>query len=290
MKHRRKRGMSKVQFGAAASALLLFVGVTCSMCYFPEQSSTEEPTTNETRVIIQESELKANLVQDTPVIISESQVYTIQPVETENGVVPQYTILTLYTENSGKTYTEWNNSSVVIPEKYTHSYNEEFYMLDLGLEFQYQDLVRDLISYFNLDIDEYFVYGMMYTESRFSNSVESSAGAQGILQIIPSTWKHLYEGIQKDYPELAKTIVNNPSDIQSNITLSLYYIKSIQDDYGCDSLSKNAHKVLTTYNRGTNGAKKYYQLHNTYVSSYSTEILQAAEYIRVNHTWKEGLL
>ena len=290
MKHRRKRGMSKIQFRAATSALLLFVGIACSVYYFPDRASSENTIVQEPRILVQEPELEANSTQENPVTVTISQVYTTQPIKSGFVTIPQYTILTVYTDNSGNSYAEYNGTKIDVPTKFVRSYNEESYLLDLGLEFQYQDLIRDLIRYFDLDIDEYFIYGMMYTESRFSNSVESYAGAQGILQIIPSTWKYLYENIQNDYPELAKTIENNPLDMQSNITLSLYYIKSIQDDYGCDSLSMNAHKVLTTYNRGVGGARKYYQLHNTYVSDYSTEILQAAEYIRVNHTWKEGLL
>mgnify|MGYP003290536824 CR=1 FL=1 len=41
---------------------------------------------------------------------------------------------------------------------------------DIPLDYSQQDLVRNTIDYFNLDIDEYFIYGIMYVESRFSNS------------------------------------------------------------------------------------------------------------------------
>lgn len=181
-----------------------------------------------------------------------------------------------------------NGSAGWIKSEYLKEYNHDLY-IDIPLEYQYQDLVRELIALFDLDIDEYFIYGMMYTENRFSNEEESEAGAQGILQIIPSTWNLLYKDFCREYPELACTIENDATDKRSNITLGIYYIKQIRDSYNCQSVSENASRILTTYNRGPGGAEAYYNAHGTYSTSYSQEILRAAEYIRVNKTWKEGL-
>ena len=181
-----------------------------------------------------------------------------------------------------------NGSAGWIKSEYLKEYNPDLY-IDIPLEYQYQDLVRELIVLFDLDIDEYFIYGMMYTENRFNNEEESEAGAQGILQIIPSTWNILYKDFCKEYPELSCTIENDATDKRSNITLGIYYIKQIRDSYNCQSVSENASRILTTYNRGPGGAEAYYNAHGTYSTSYSQEILRAAEYIRVNKTWKEGL-
>lgn len=181
-----------------------------------------------------------------------------------------------------------NGSAGWIKSEYLKEYNHDLY-IDIPLEYQYQDLVRELITLFDLDIDEYFIYGMMYTENRFNNEEESEAGAQGILQIIPSTWNLLYKDFCREYPELACTIENDATDKRSNITLGIYYIKQIRDSYNCQSVSENASRILTTYNRGPGGAEAYYNAHGTYSTSYSQEILRAAEYIRVNKTWKEGL-
>lgn len=181
-----------------------------------------------------------------------------------------------------------NGSAGWIKSEYLKEYNHDLY-IDIPLEYQYQDLVRELIALFDLDIDEYFIYGMMYTENRFNNEEESEAGAQGILQIIPSTWNLLYKDFCREYPELACTIENDATDKRSNITLGIYYIKQIRDSYNCQSVSENASRILTTYNRGPGGAEAYYNAHGTYSTSYSQEILRAAEYIRVNKTWKEGL-
>lgn len=181
-----------------------------------------------------------------------------------------------------------NGSAGWIKSEYLKEYNHDLY-IDIPLEYQYQDLVRELITLFDLDIDEYFIYGMMYTENRFNNEEESEAGAQGILQIIPFTWNLLYKDFCREYPELACTIENDATDKRSNITLGIYYIKQIRDSYNCQSVSENASRILTTYNRGPGGAEAYYNAHGTYSTSYSQEILRAAEYIRVNKTWKEGL-
>lgn len=205
-------------------------------------------------------------------------------------IIPQYEILNIQiTENSSWAYVTYNGNSGYIGTKDLHSYEDKNYLADLGLEFYYQDLVKELIEIYELDVDEYFFYGMMYTESRFTHNTESSLGAQGILQIVPSTWESLYSNFCEDYPDLVTTVPDDVNNKRSNITLGVYYIKFIMDNHGLESLSENAHQVLTIYNRGSSGAKNYYESCGTYESAYSKKILRAAEYIRVNHVWKEGL-
>lgn len=205
-------------------------------------------------------------------------------------VVPPYQIVTAHiTDKKDNWYSvSYGNNTGWIKSEYLKKYKKKSY-IDIPLEYQYQDLVKDLIDLYGLDIDEYFIYGMMYTENRFSNEEESVAGAQGILQIVPVTWNTLYKSFCKEYPEWANTIVNDATDKRSNITLGIYYIKQIRDSYNCQSVSENASRILTTYNRGPGGARRYYNAYGTYSSHYSQEILRAAEYIRVNKTWKEGL-
>ena len=204
-------------------------------------------------------------------------------------VLPTYEKITVYSTNFSSWYfTSYKGKSGYVCKKYLSKYQESKY-IDIGLEYQYQDLVRELIKKFNFDVDEYFFYGMMYTENRFRQEPESSAGAQGILQILPSTWNSLLPLIKKQFPELYKSISRNPFDKKSNIVVGMYYIKYIRDSYGYKSLANNASKVLTTYNRGAYNAKLYYKKHKTYSTAYSQEILRAAKYIRVHKTWKEGL-
>ena len=135
----------------------------------------------------------------------------------------------------------------------------------------------------------YIFYGMMYTENRFKTEPESEAGAQGVLQVIPSTWRTMYKELQQEYPEIAATIVDDPTDKASNITIGLYYIKYLKDYYGYSSLKEHASQILTCYNRGPGGTASYYNKYGTYSTDYSKEILRAADYIRENGTWEEGL-
>lgn len=200
-------------------------------------------------------------------------------------------LVTSYTtdENSEWFEVEYESEKGYIKSDYLRKFNQQIHLKDLNLDYVHQDLVREMIELFQLDIDEYFIYGMMYAENRFQNEPESIAGAQGILQIIPTTWESLYKDFKKNYPEHAHYIIDEPTDKTSNIILGMYYVAQIRDNYGYTSVAKNADAILTSYNRGMTNAKLYYKKHGTYSSEYSQEILRAAEYIREYKTWKEGL-
>lgn len=204
-------------------------------------------------------------------------------------IVPAFQIVTAWVGEGEKWYNvSYNGTHGYIYSDYLRTYDPQNH-IEIGLDYVHQDLVREMISVLNLDVDEYFIYGMMYTENRFQNEPESIAGAQGILQIIPSTWSFLYDKFQKEYPEYSHLVINDSTDKTSNIILGMYYISYIQHYYGFNSAAENAHTILTAYNRGMSGADKYREEHGTYETSYSQEILRAAEYIREHKTWKEGL-
>lgn len=309
MKYRRKQKVvMQNATRAALTALFLFIELGFMLKIMPisvsesEFCSTKPPleTTQNTDVIEPYTEVET--VETTPLaneLTIQKTVYTMKntvivqtPDSVETiGVIPQFSVITLglKSEDDKWAYVEYNQVSGYISRFDTHEYVPDKYMEGFNLEFYQQDLITDMLEVFELDVDEYFFYGMMYTESRFTSGSESSAGAQGILQIIPSTWNFLYTDFCEKYPEYAYLIMNDPTDKTSNIILGMYYIRVIQDEYGINSLSENAHKVLTMYNRGPGGAMDYYRNNGTYVSSYSQEVLRAAEYICINHSWKEGL-
>lgn len=208
---------------------------------------------------------------------------------TSLGIVPASQIVTAWVgEGEEWCNVSYNGTHGYIYSDYLQTYDPQNH-IEIGLDYVHQDLVREMIGVLNLDVDEYFIYGMMYTENRFQNEPESVAGAQGILQIIPSTWSFLYDKFQKEYPEYSHLVINDSTDKTSNIILGMYYISYIQHYYGFNSAAENAHTILTAYNRGMSGADKYREEHGTYETSYSQEILRAAEYIREHKTWKEGL-
>ena len=206
------------------------------------------------------------------VVIGNSEILTAQVVE-----------------NTEWYYVEYNSLKGYVNSQYLKEYDSDIHLKDLGLEYQYQDLVRELIELYDFDVDEYFFYGMMYTENRFKQEPESEAGAKGVLQVIPSTWRYCYSSFCEEYPEQASSIIDDPSDKYSNIVIGMYYIKYLRDYYNYTSLSEHASQILTAYNRGPDSAKTYYHTYGTYSSGYSQEILRAADYIREHQTWKEGI-
>lgn len=307
MKHRRQKVVMQNKTRAAVTALFLFMELGFMMKFLTITSSISEPNfvpaaqeTIQTLSVVEtklpELELEP---QSQPQFTIQKPVYTMRETQVVSspdssevvGIIPQFSILTvkLISETDNWAWVEYDQVSGYILMSNTHEYISDKYMEGFNLEFYQQDLITDMLGVFDLDVDEYFFYGMMYTESRFTSNSESSVGAQGILQIIPQTWSFLYTDFCENYPEYSYLIVDDPCDKTSNIILGMYYIKVIQDDYGLNSISDNAHRVLTMYNRGPGGAKTYYNSNGTYVSSYSQEVLRAAEYICINHSWKEGL-
>lgn len=233
------------------------------------------------------------VVYDKVMYTTTSVNLRLQPsVDSESVmIVPSYEIVIAHIENIedewySVSYNIEDDRSGYIKSEYLREYRAGEYV-NIPLEYYNQDLVRDLIDLYGLDIDEYFIYGMMYCESRFNKDEVSSVGANGIMQIMPSTWKLLYEDFCSDYPDYADTIKNDPMDKRSNITLGVYYISRIKYSYGIDSVSEYSSKVLTTYNKGVAGTKSFYNKNGTYSSAYSKEVLRVAEYIRTYNTCEE---
>lgn len=229
-----------------------------------------------------------------PIVLQSKQVYTSKDVslfsdsEEKVEVIPVSTVLQVsYVEGDALLKTEFNGKTGYVSKSDVTDYFPELH-IEIGLEYQHQDLVREVVDLLGVTVDEYFFYGMMYTESRFRVLAESYAGAQGIMQIMPATWNSYYSMFCDEYPEFAETIQDDVLDIRSNITIGIYIVHKISEDCDVQELG-NEHKILTTYNRGPGGASKYYKSKGTYTSEYSQQILRAAEYIREHKSWKEGL-
>ena len=208
------------------------------------------------------------------------------------GVVKQYTVVIAYYEDESDDwyFVSWDDSdgnSGWVESKYLKDCYEDSCIqnsIDIPLEFYYQDVVKDTIELCGLDIDEYFIYGMMYVESRFNPSLVSSAGACGIMQIMPTTWNILYERYCEEYPDQAPYLVDDIFNENSNIILGIYCLKYLKEAYDINQLKEYQTKVLTSYNRGITGANTYFLGNDTYISEYSEKVLEAAEYIRKYHT------
>ena len=73
-------------------------------------------------------------------------------------------------------------------------------MHDFALRFPapYRDVMREYTE--ELDLDEAWVYGLVRQESRFVATARSSAGAGGLMQLMPSTAKWIAKRLRlKNY-------------------------------------------------------------------------------------------
>jgi len=96
------------------------------------------------------------------------------------------------------------------------------------------------------DLEEAWVLGLVRQESRFIVRARSSAGAQGLMQLMPATarWVARKNGLKDFSPARV-------ADLETNITLGTSYLKMVLDDLG--------HPVLASaaYNAGPGRARRW---------------------------------
>jgi soluble lytic murein transglycosylase len=134
----------------------------------------------------------------------------------------------------------WNDRAIATAEK-----TQETHDFDLRYIAPYRDLASDYAQ--KNGLDEAWVYGLMRQESRFIDIARSGVGAQGLMQIMPSTAKWISHqlGLGKN----AQAGVGKP---ETNIRFGTFYLKHIFD-------SLNQSPVLATagYNAGPGRARRW---------------------------------
>ncbi len=98
-----------------------------------------------------------------------------------------------------------------------------------------------------VDLDPAWVYGLMRQESRFIMDAKSSAGAKGLMQLMPATAKWVAQKIgMADYHP------GKVTEMDTNVTLGTNYMRMVMD--GLDN-----HPVLASaaYNAGPGRARKW---------------------------------
>jgi soluble lytic murein transglycosylase len=107
----------------------------------------------------------------------------------------------------------------------------------------YRDVVKGYAS--ELQLDEAWVYGLIRQESRFIADVKSSAGATGLMQLMPATarWVAKKAGL-KGY-RWAQV-----SNVETNIYLGTWYLRHV-----LDALDNQPVPAAAAYNAGPNRAR-----------------------------------
>lgn len=109
----------------------------------------------------------------------------------------------------------------------------------------YSDQVRPAAT--NQSLDSAWVYGLMRQESRFITNAKSSAGASGLMQLMPATAKWVARKIGlKDFHQ------GQVNDTETNLLLGTSYMRLVME-------SLDNHPVLASaaYNAGPGRARKW---------------------------------
>lgn len=118
---------------------------------------------------------------------------------------------------------------------------------DFGLRYPtpYRDVVRRHSD--ALDLDEAWVYGLVRQESRFVTTARSTAGASGLMQLMPSTARWLAKrlGISGHHGTLTQAV-------DTNISMGTTYLRQMLDTLG-------NHEAMASagYNAGARRARAW---------------------------------
>ena len=98
------------------------------------------------------------------------------------------------------------------------------------------------------DVDEALVYAVIRTESGFREDVKSSAGAVGLMQIMPDTFKWL----QEKESGSVKYGADKLTDPEINIRYGTYYLSYLLSHY-----NGNEELAIAAYNAGMTNVDKW---------------------------------
>lgn len=107
------------------------------------------------------------------------------------------------------------------------------------------DKIRDAAT--KVAIDEAWIYGLIRQESRFVIEAESTAGAQGLMQLMPNTAYWIAKKTQ--YKKFRRSKIQ---DVSTNIQLGTAYLRTIYD-----GLSQNQLLASSAYNAGPSRARRW---------------------------------
>lgn len=95
------------------------------------------------------------------------------------------------------------------------------------------------------NLDKSLVYAIIKVESNFDHNATSSAGAMGLMQIIPTTAKWIADELNYDYKQVD---LYNP---ETNINFGCFYLKYLQNKFDDIEI------IICAYNAGETVVKNW---------------------------------
>ncbi len=135
---------------------------------------------------------------------------------------------------------EWYDRAIDTAER-----TREQHDLELRFLAPYRELAKQAAR--DNQIDEAWVFGLMRQESRFVSVAQSSVGASGLMQIMPTTarWFARQLGIKRFHPR-------EMQDPAKNIRFGAYYLKHVQN-----TLDGSPVLATAAYNAGPSRAQRW---------------------------------
>ena len=184
---------------------------------------------------------------------------------------PQYTNLPVNTAPVIKEVSE-----NIVEEPQTSGYDISYVSDDFDKH------LMQVMKDFNINLDASYIYATIFCESTFRNAVESCSGAIGYMQVLPSTRNYILPMIKSEFPQYSG-LSKDLSDPYTNVVYGLYYFRHIAESFGDSEVNENnISKVLTCYNRGITGGKRFFNYTGHWNSEYAKKIVRIAGQIRTD--------
>ena len=217
----------------------------------------------------EDTRISSTLEQDNQLPQQSPTIKSGKSDEFECPMVPVVTTQVI-NESTDKIIEETNE-----PE--TNKYNIS-YIKDEDFDEHLLTVMKD----FNVNLDVSYVYATIFCESSFRNAVESSVGAIGYMQVLPSTRDDIAPMIKEQFPQYSN-LSKDLSDPYTNVVYGLFYFKYIANRFGESEVNENnINRILTCYNRGVTGGKRYFNSMGHWDSEYAKKIIRISEQIRTN--------
>ncbi len=110
-------------------------------------------------------------------------------------------------------------------------------VIDSMYPLKYEEYVDKAASDYNMD--KALIYGVIRTESGFNPDAESTAGARGLMQIMPESfqWLQTLRGVEGQYTS------NDLYNPEINIDYGVYLLKYFYDRYGTEQTAVAAYNA-----------------------------------------------